>query len=302
MAGFVCSGNCPPFTCANILTGKEKGQASFSFRIFEIIMYSKFQLFKKYSQYYFSASNGKGHGIHSPFVFDFVKHVLNDKTTYDCYQSIEQKRKALLQDESVIEVEDFGAGSSLIKTNKRVVKDIAASSLKPKKYAQLLYRMVKYYKPDSILELGTSFGITSAYLASGNEQAVLHTCEGSSSIASIAKQNFESLALKNIQLTEGDFTNTLNPLLSKLQTVDFAFIDGNHRKMPTLNYFERLLNHSVASSILIFDDIHWSSEMEAAWEVIKQHSSVTLTIDLFFIGIVLINPDFKIPQHFVLRF
>ncbi|MGB4843530.1 MAG: class I SAM-dependent methyltransferase [Ferruginibacter sp.] len=265
-------------------------------------MFSKFQLFKKYLHYYLTASNGKGHGIHSPFVFDFVNNVLNDKTVYPPYQPIEQKRKKLLHDSTIIEVEDFGAGSSVIKTNKRIVKDIAASSLKPKKYAQLLYRMVKYYKPETILELGTSFGITSAYLASGNTNSVLHTCEGSSTIASIAKQNFAELELQNIQLAEGDFTNTLNPLLSKLKTIDFAFIDGNHRKEPTLNYFEQLLNHSTTSSILIFDDIHWSTEMEAAWAVIKQHESVTLSIDLFFIGIVCINTDFKNPQHFTIRF
>lgn len=265
-------------------------------------MFSKFQLAKKYLQYWLTASNGKGHGIHSPFVFDFVKNVLNDKTVYPHYQSIELQRKKLLNNSAVIEVEDFGAGSSVIKTNKRIVKDIAASSLKSKKYAQLLHRMVKYYKPETILELGTSFGITSAYLASGNTNAVVHTCEGSSSIASIAKQYFDEQNFKNIQLTEGDFAKTLSPLLSKLKTVDFAFIDGNHRKEPTLEYFTEILKYSTPNSILIFDDIHWSNDMEAAWQEIKQHSATTLTIDLFFIGIVFINPNFKIPQHFVLRF
>ncbi len=265
-------------------------------------MFNRFQLAKKYLQYFISASNGKGHGIHSPFVFDFVKHVLNDKASYHCYQTIEQKRKVLLQDESIIDVEDFGAGSSIFKTDKRVVKDIAASSLKPKKYGQLLYRMVQYYKPESIVELGTSFGITSAYLASGNEHSVLNTCEGSSSIASIAKQNFNELRLKNVQIIEGNFANTLRPLLSKLKTVDFAFIDGNHRQEPTINYFQQLLEHSAKSAILVFDDIHWSNEMEAAWKLIKQHPQVTLTIDLFFIGIVLINPDFKNKQQFTIRY
>jgi predicted O-methyltransferase YrrM len=265
-------------------------------------MYNKFQLSKKYLHYLLTASNGKGHGIHSPFVFDFVKNVLNDKTVYLPYQDIEKKRKDLLSDLTVIEVEDFGAGSSVIKTNKRVIKDIAVSSLKPKKYAQLLYRMIKYYKPETILELGTSFGITSAYLASGNDNAVLHTCEGSASIASIAKQNFAELKLSNIELTGGDFAKTLSPLLSKLKTIDFAFIDGNHRKEPTLNYFRQLLLHSTNSTILVFDDIHWSGEMEAAWESIKQHESTTLSIDLFFIGIICINSGFKNPQHFTIRF
>lgn len=265
-------------------------------------MYSRFQLAKKYLHYYLSASNGKGHGIHSPFVFDFVKNVLNDKHNYPVYQSIEHFRKKLLTDSTVIEVEDFGAGSSIIKTNKRVVSAIATSSLKPKKYAQLLYRMVKYYKPKIIVELGTSFGITTAYLASANKASKVFTCEGSKAIASIAKQNFEVLQLNNVQLTEGDFAKTFSSLLSNLNTVNFAFVDGNHRKEPTIEYFHQLLKYATPTTILIFDDIHWSAEMEEAWKTIKQHPQVTLTINLFFIGIVFINPDFKIPQHFSIRF
>ncbi|GAB2826557.1 O-methyltransferase [Ferruginibacter profundus] len=265
-------------------------------------MYSKFQLAKKYLQYYFTASNGKGHGIHSPFVFDFIIHVLNDKKEYGCYTAIEKRRQELLHNTTAIEVEDFGAGSSVIKTNTRVVKDIARSSLKPKKFSQLLFRMVQYYQPETILELGTSFGITTAYLASGNTNAQVFTCEGAKNIAQIAQQSFDQLRLKNIVLTEGDFTITLPPLLQQLQNTGLVFIDGNHRKLPTLDYFTQLLRVSSPSSILIFDDIHWSAEMEAAWDVIKQHPAVTLTIDLFFIGIVTLNNDIKVKQHFSLRF
>ena len=265
-------------------------------------MYNRVQLAKKYLHYYLTASNGNGHGIHSPFVFDYVKNVLNDKQSYSAYQSIEKIRKQLLGDTVVIEVEDFGAGSTVIKTNKRVVSAIAASSLKPKKYAQLLYRMVKYYKPETIIELGTSFGITTAYLASANAASKVFTCEGSVAIASIAKLNFEMLQLNNVQLTVGDFASTLSPLLSKLNRVDFAFADANHRKQPTLNYFNQLLKHASSKTILVFDDIHWSTEMEVAWATIKQHPAVTLTIDLFFIGIVFLNADINHKQHFTMRF
>ena len=261
-------------------------------------MYTRFQLAKKYLHYYFTASNGNGHGVHSPFVFDFIKNVLKDKKQYNCYSAIEAQRKDLLTDSRIIEVEDFGAGSSVIKSNQRVVKNIAASSLKPKKYAQLLYRMVQYYKPETIVELGTSFGITTSYLASGNNNSTIYTCEGSTAIAAIAQRNFDILKLKNIELIQGNFNQTLQPLLSKVNKIDLAFVDGNHRKEPTLAYFSQLLNHSTNSSILIFDDIHWSAEMEAAWKEIQSHQAVTLTIDLFFIGIVFINNDFKVKQHF----
>lgn len=265
-------------------------------------MYSVTQLAKKYLTYYLSADNSKGHGVHSPFVFDFIKFVKNDTSEYDCYPKIESLRKQLLQNKALIEVEDFGAGSTILKTNKRAIHKMAQSSLKPRKFAQLLYRLVKYYKPHTILELGTSFGITSAYLAAGNPAATLHTLEGSPAIANIARSNFESLGLQNVQLTEGDFAKTLQPLLDKLIVIDLAFVDGNHRKEPTLQYFNSLLTKTNDNSILIFDDIHWSEEMEAAWDQIKADPRVTLSIDLFFIGIVFFKKDFKETQHYSIRF
>ena len=265
-------------------------------------LYSPFQLAKKYLHYYLNASNGKGHGVHSPFVFDFIKNVLRDKKQYDYYTAIEGQRKKLKANNTLIEVEDFGAGSSVIKSNQRIVKDIANSSLKPRKFAQLLFRMVQYYQPATIIELGTSFGITSAYLSAGNQNAQLYTCEGATNIAAIAQQNFDALQIKNIELVNGDFAKTLPSLFNKISPVDFAFVDGNHRKAPTLQYFKQLLTHSKPTTILVFDDIHWSAEMEAAWGNIQQNAMVTLTIDLFFIGLVFINPDFKVKQHFVIRF
>ena len=265
-------------------------------------MYSVTQLARKYFKYYLSASNGKGHGVHSPFVFDFIKFVKNDSRLYECYPKIEELRRDLLQNKALIEVEDFGAGSTILKTNQRAIHKMAQSSLKPKKFAQLLYRVVQYYKPQTILELGTSFGITSAYLASGNAASTLHTLEGSPAIATIARSHFASLSLQNVQLTEGDFAETLEPLLQTLPQVDLAFIDGNHRKEPTLQYFQSLLAKTNEQSILIFDDIHWSEEMEAAWEQIKLHPRVTLSIDLFFIGLVFFKKDFKETQHYSIRF
>ncbi len=265
-------------------------------------LYSKFQLAKKYLYYFFTASSGKGHGIHSPFVFDFVTNILNDKKKYDCYDRIEELRHQLKRNNSIIDVEDFGAGSAVIKSNKRIVKDIANSSLKLKKFAQLLFRMVQYYQPKNVLELGTSFGITTAYLAIGNDDVQVYTLEGASQIAAIAQNNFIQLGINNITLIKGDFAKTLPHLFSTLGKIDFAFVDGNHRKEPTLQYFLQLLAHSHNNTILVFDDIHWSKEMEEAWSAIRQHPAVTLTIDLFYIGIVCLQNDIKVKQHFTIAY
>jgi predicted O-methyltransferase YrrM len=265
-------------------------------------LYTHFQLAKKYLKYFLTASNSKGHGVHSPFVFEFIKFVLNDKKKYDVYSTIEKQRQVLLNDKTVIDVEDFGAGSTVIKTNQRVVKDIAASSLKPKKYSQLLFRMIQFYNKKNVLELGTSFGITTAYIASAKNNPVVTSMEGSQSIANIAQQNFDALQLKNIKIILGDFEKTLSPFLENSSTIDFAFLDGNHRKIPTLQYFKQILSNSTDETIVVFDDIHWSKEMEEAWEEIKANEAVTLSIDLFFIGIVFLKKDFKVKQHFSVRF
>lgn len=235
-------------------------------------------------------------------MFDFITNVLNDTKQYDCYTGIEAQRSKLKANTQVIVVEDFGAGSTVIKSNQRKVKDIANSSLKPPKFARLLFRMVQYYQPAIIVELGTSLGITSAYLSFGNKDAKLYTCEGASGIADIAQQTFGALHVNNVELIRGDFGNTLPELLSRIKTPGFVFLDGNHRKAPTLQYFRELLAHSCATTIFVFDDIHWSPEMESAWSVIQNDPAVRLTIDLFFIGVVFINPDFKVKQHFTIRF
>lgn len=265
-------------------------------------MYSRFTIARKYIHYWLNSCNRKGHGVHSPFVYDFIKHVLRDKIEKPFFQEIELRRKKLLNNTSFIMVEDFGAGSAIISTNKRRVDAIAKSSLKSKKYAQLLYRIASYFKTDSILELGTSFGITTSYLAKSNNTVKIITMEGSQAIATIAQENFSSLQLKNIEIIEGDFNKTLPNYLADDPIIPLAFIDGNHRKEPTLNYFHQIIKHVNESTIIIFDDIHWSSEMESAWDAIKQHPSVTLTIDLFFIGMVFFKKDFKVKQHFSIQF
>jgi predicted O-methyltransferase YrrM len=161
--------------------------------------------------------------------------------------------------------------------------------------------MVRYYKPSTILELGTSLGITTSYLAKGNSEGRVITMEGASAIAATAKQNFQSLNLANIEVVEGNFDETLSSALQNLK-VDLAYIDGNHRYLPTIEYFHQILQHSHNTTIIILDDIHWSKEMEQAWDWVKTHQQVTLTIDLFAIGIVVLRKEILHKQHFSVRY
>ncbi|HEX6181033.1 MAG TPA: class I SAM-dependent methyltransferase [Chitinophagaceae bacterium] len=265
-------------------------------------MYSKFTLAEKYLLYYLTASNGKGHGIHSPFIFRFVQQVLNDRKEYYGYEEIEALRDRMKVDDTVITVDDLGAGSGSTKKKNRRISQIARTALKSPKYAQLLFRMVNFYQPQYILELGTSLGITTAYMATANPSAQITTIEGSEAIAHKAIENFSRLNLQHIRVVTGNFDREIKPVIHSMPKVDLAFVDGNHRREPTIHYFEEIISRCRPDSIIVFDDIHWSEEMEEAWAFIKQHPVVTCTVDLFFLGLVFLKDEFKSKQHFCIRF
>jgi predicted O-methyltransferase YrrM len=265
-------------------------------------MYSNAQLALKFIKYYLTASNGKGHGIHSPFVYEFVTKILNKKSTPENVAAIEARRKSLEANTTVIEVVDRGAGSRQSEFKIRSISVIAKSALKQKKISQLLYKMGVYFNPSNILEMGTSFGITSSYLAMSIPHQTIVTMEGAPAIAQEAQRTFDLLQLKNIQIMEGDFATSLPIYLNAISQLGMVYIDGNHRYAPTMQYFELLLCKVNEQSILIFDDIYWSSEMEKAWNEIKNHKAVTLTIDLFYVGIVFFRKENKEKQHFTIRY
>ena len=240
--------------------------------------------------------------MHSPYVFDFIQQVLNNGAGCMAPAAIERLRNDLLHNRQTLTVEDLGAGSRIRATHQRTVKDIAATAVKPKKYGQLLFRLVRHYQPQTVIELGTSLGITTAYLATANPSAAIITIEGSEAIAHMAQENFKKLNLTNVQSLQGNFDTQLPSVLQHLPSIDLAYIDGNHRYEPTWHYFQQLLQKTHNDTILLFDDIHWSADMEKVWQAIQQHAAVRCTIDLFFLGFVFFRRQFKEKQHFTIRF
>ncbi len=299
-------------------------------------MYSPVRLGWKYLHYYFTAANGKGHGIHSPFVFDFVTRVLNDRGPYPVWASIEELRGRLLRDHRLLAIEDMGAGSVYagaegaansgvsVGTRMRSISDIARRAAKPPKLGQLLFRIAQHYQPSTILELGTSLGLSTAYLSAGVPGARVISIEGSGTVMEAAAENLRSLGLRP-ELIQGNFDEVLEPLLGTIGIAcgkppgasaegfcarrwtaeglaSLAFVDGNHRYEPTLRYFHLLMEQMPAPVVLIFDDIHWSADMERAWAAIRADPRVYMTIDLFFIGLVFLREEFKVKQDFTIRF
>jgi len=205
-------------------------------------------------------------------------------------------RKKLTEYDRSVEVVDLGAGSRVDNSSERKVSQIAKSVSTPKKSGQLLFRICQHYKPKNIIELGTSLGIGTVYLANGYGDANVHTIEGSPEIAKLARANFDFLKEENIESHTGSFDEVLPQVLNRLESVDLAFIDGNHRKEPTLRYFDLLKKKKTNESIFVFDDIHWSSEMYEAWQTIAADPEVTVALDLFSLGIVFFRADIAKQQ------
>lgn len=246
-----------------------------------------------------SLKKQNAHDIHSPFVFDLVTKVLNDERAFGVFDRIESERRLFEANHSYVDFKDFGAGSRYAKNGKRKIGEIARSTLQPASHAQLLFRLVNFLQPKTILELGTSLGITASYLACANNKTKMISIEGAESVANLACALSEKLEIQNLKIFSGTFDQLLPLALEELKFIDFALIDGNHRYEPTIHYFETILHHASTDACLVFDDIHWSAEMEKAWLKIINHSHVTLSLDFFDFGIVFLNNRLA-KEHFVL--
>ena len=241
--------------------------------------------------------------LHSPFVYNIYSQILKDKTSYGEFGSIEKLRSQLLKDKRSFSMRDLGSGTTSPTGyfHSVSVKKVAKNASVSPTYGQLLFRIARHFRPAVMLELGTSLGLSTSYLAMGNPLGKITTIEGCRETAAVARENFGLLGLTNILQKADSFKVVLPDLLQKLGKVDLCFIDGNHRKAPTLHYFYQCLQHIDDDSVIILDDIHRSAEMVKAWNEIKANPSVTITIDLFQMGLVffkkgLSNEDFII--HF----
>jgi predicted O-methyltransferase YrrM len=261
------------------------------------------------------------HGIHSPFVYDLITKCFYDKTIYPEYSVLKKYRNELLRSKETINVTDFGAGSRVFRSNTRKVSAMAKNAGISKKRQQRLYRLVHYFKPGRILELGTSLGLGTSALALGNPSAYVVTVEGCPAISAKAQELFKEFELNNIRLqniTFDDFLSSLSKAISDEgeandspdtisdegtdtpENYDLIYLDGDHSKERTLQYFDILMKKIHKDSIFILDDIHWSRSMTEAWEQIIKHPDVTVSIDTYQWGILFFRKEQE-QQHFRIR-
>ena len=217
------------------------------------------------------------------------------------FEKIESERSKLISNQKTISINDYGAGSSVNSNLERTISDIAKNSLTSAKLSRLIYRLIKSSESKVLLELGTSFGINSLYMASAWDDSNLTTLEGCENTANISQSIFDKSGLENIKLIQGNINKTLNDYLAFSGKIDFIFIDANHKYEPTMAYFNKLLMKTHDDTVLVIGDIHWSHEMEKAWKEIKDSQIVTLSIDVFEAGICYFMPDI-VKQDYILEF
>lgn len=254
---------------------------------------------KSYLNFLWHSTNE--HGVHSPFVFNLLTKCFYDKKPKPEYQILTNYRKSLLENKNFIEVTDFGAGSKVFKSNKRQISKIASTAGISPKRAELLFRVTNYFKPQNILEIGTSLGLASSALTLGSKESYLLSLEGCQNTQSVAENLFnKQFPDFNFDFVNSEFSKFLHEGSANICSWDLIYFDGNHSKKATLEYFNLLLPTINNDSVWIFDDIHWSPEMEEAWEIIKNHSKVKVTIDTFQWGFVFFRYEQE-KEHFVIR-
>lgn len=256
---------------------------------------------KRYLGYYLRPNHWRGYGIQSPFAFDFAGNLLREKHPYYDFAKIEAWRAALKRSKETIEILDLGAGGQKQPRRKRRLSSIVSRGAIPPKYGQLMYRIACRFGASNILELGTSCGISTLYLAMPYKKGKTITIEGCPETAKVAKAGFDRLGADHIDLRVGSFDELLPQALKDLPRLDIVFFDGDHREESTMRYFEQCLPYIHNESIFVFDDIHWSPEMERAWNNIAKHPKVKLSFDLMRIGIVFFRRENQ-KEHFVLRY
>jgi len=258
----------------------------------------KVQCIAWYVRYYLKAGHRKGHGIHSPFVYSMVRDVCHDNSIYNEYSFFTKIRKVLYKSDLKLTLTNRGTNSRYFKDNQRKVRDLARISSVSQKYGRLLYRLVRYYKPVTIVELGTSIGLSTLYLAMGNRRSNVITIDGNSSLCEFARDLCLENEIYNVSVIHGLFDEVLPKIAPKITDPTLVFIDGNHTYDSTLLYYQ-FFTSILHEGIIVLDDIRWSADMRKAWEKITQRHENQATIDLFSMGIVIRRPLITTKNYWI---
>lgn len=237
--------------------------------------------------------------VQSSFVNEFLKIILIKKFPYQISNPIEEYRCQLHRNKTLVDEILPGAGNRKTK-NIKSISSLAKSSCKPKSQAVILANISQFLESKNILELGTSFGISTSYIAASNPKSTILSIDASDIVSQFSQSHFQKNGYSNVHFRKGFFDEEIEKLNTPTNGWDIVFIDGNHTYNATIKYFNFFKNKLSEKGILVFDDIYWSEEMKKAWKEISSHSETSLCIDMFVMGIVWISKDFK-KENFRIR-
>jgi predicted O-methyltransferase YrrM len=240
--------------------------------------------------------------FHSPLLFSLFTSCCDDRNDPSSYQQIESRRKQLIGSKETVARIDYGAGSMHVRSGqKQKIASIARHALSSSFQCRFMARLATFTDAKTILEFGSSLGISGAYLAAGNAGAKVVTVEGDPELTIRAEKIFQNLNLKNIQIIQSTFEDYILNESGRLNSIDLLFLDGNHQSQALLTYYHGLKNRYTSNTIIIVDDIYWSKDMQVAWSALIALPEVKQSVDCYYFGLLFFNPDFLDKENHIIK-
>ena len=245
----------------------------------------------KYLIHQFNLKHRHGHGIHSPYLFEFVNGVIYNDIRTEVPGWLTALHRQLRRERAMLTATGPGAPSTVKGGPQRSVRSFVKGSSVSLKYGALLFRISRWFRPGVILELGTGLGISTLYLSAGSPGIPVHTIEGISERADFSEGLFKRSSLTTVKVHVGEIEEVLESLAGEVKGRMLVFVDGNHRFDPTIGYLKWILGQAGAESVVVMDDLYWSKEMARAWHEIISWPEVRMSIDLYQMGVLLLRTD-----------
>ncbi|MDR0542638.1 MAG: hypothetical protein LBH19_10595 [Dysgonamonadaceae bacterium] len=219
----------------------------------------------------------KGFGVHSPFVYNLITKVIEEKSAYYALEEIENFRRQLLKDNDL----------SLI----------TARETQSAAYGALLFRMVNFFKCRNVIEIGSSTGVMGLYLAMASRtRCQCRLLDERQGLAQCIRQFARTHHLSKLQYMEGDYRENIPSLYAELSGADLLFINQLPETMTGSGLMDLCRPLIGRQSILILDGINRSKEMHKIWESLKRDPQSRVMVDLYALGIAFFND--KLPKRY----
>lgn len=249
-------------------------------------------------RYYFGAKTI--YNLHSTFETQAAQVMLEDRRNFYVFSFAKMLRGQLTSNALVVEYDDLGAPSMAMSGKKRSLGKIARHTAVNPETGKRLFRLVQWLKPQTMLELGAGLGVSTLYQAAAARNSIFIALEGQTALAARTAQHIREYGFDKVTVRAGLFKDTLPEALRSLQKLDYLFIDGDHRYEAVKANFYSCQPFFTENAVVVIADIHWSEGMLKAWHELRQSKGVSLSIDLYDIGILFFRNGQKQAQHLAL--